>query len=305
MTKRAHWIASYLFIVLLFAGCPGSDSGGGDGVSLRQRYQEALKISSPTSRANRLIEVARDQHAAGDTTGARTSLDDAYAAAGEGEAPGARALAFNSLAAAEAEFGRRSRAEDALREARKAAMSIEDAVIKAEQLGRIAVTYGTKLEEPSKASSYLSMAVDTTKEADTPALQAEAMIALAHSHHRLGQTAEAEELAAQATDTAKQIEDAGKQADTLGRIAEKLTDMQQGERAAAAFDEAVAVAEKISDATTKAHVLADLALKLDNAGKGGRGQELLKRAEAAADQIQDPGLKKEAERKIDEYRSKL
>ncbi len=80
--KRIH--ATYLIVtVLLFAGCPSNDGGGG--VSLEQRYNEATQISSPTSRANRLLEVARDYYSAGHPAGGQKALAPAFAAARESE----------------------------------------------------------------------------------------------------------------------------------------------------------------------------------------------------------------------------
>ena len=300
--KRIH--TTYLLVaVLLLAGCPGSDDGGNE-VSLEQRYNEALLISSPTSKANRLIEVARDYYAAGDTAGGQKALDAAFAAASESEEALGKALAFNGVASAEAEFGRKSKAEDALKEARRAANGIEDAGLKVEQLATIAVTFGTKLDDPSKASAYLGAAKDAAGGITDPSIRAAAIVDLAGSHHQLGQADEAATMMASATEAVQQIEDPNKRADAIGKIAAKATEMKAS-NAEELFNEAITVAESIGDTSAKAHRLADLALAMHRAGNTAGAQALIKKASAAAEQIGEQGLKTEAQSKIDGYRQQM
>ena len=304
MLQRIFTYSFLAIAVTILAGCP-SGGGGGGGKSLQQKYQEALNIASPTSRANRLIEVARDQHAAGDINGVRTSLDAAFTAASEGSDPAPCALAFNGLAAAEAEFGSKAKAEDALKEARKAAAKIEVPSIKVEQLGAIAVTFGAKLDDASKASVYLGMAREAAEEIEDPAMRAEAIISLADSYHTIGDATEAEAFITAATDAAKTIEDKGVQAKTLIGIANRVLAMQQGDQAQQLCDEAVQVVETSDNNSAKAHVLVEAAMIVKKSGDAARAKELIKQATAAADKISDPGLKTEAQEKIGRIGSQI
>ena len=293
--------------LLTFCGCPSDDGGGGgaSGPSLQERFQTAMNISSPTSRANQLIDVARDQNAAGDATGMRTSLDNAFAAASEGDDPAATALAFNGLAAAEAEFGSKSKAEEALKEARKAATKIEVASIKVEQLGAVAVTFGTKLGDTDKASSYLKLASDSASAIEDPAMRSQAIISLAKCYHQIENKEESAAMTDAAAAAAKEIEGADKQANAIVGIAAKVQEMGQGDKAQELCEEAVALAESSQDALTKANVFAEAALVISKSGDSARAQELIKKASTATDQISDPGLKSEAEEKVGRYQGLL
>ncbi len=217
MLYRGLTVVALAGVCFCLTGCPSS-SGDGDGVSLQQRYADAQAIVSPNVRASALIDVARDQHIAGDVNGATQSLSDAFAAAGETDDAVAKSHAFNTLAAAQAEFGSKSGADDALKEARKAASGIGDALIRSEQLGMIAVTYGAKLDEPNKATAYLKQANDAIGDILGEQLKSEATIALAYSYHQVGDADQAKQLTEDATELANSIADPGSRADALANI---------------------------------------------------------------------------------------
>ena len=290
-----------LMLAVSLSGCPGGDD---EGVSLQDRYNQAQAIGNAGTRANQLIDVARDFYAAGDSAGGQKALDEAFEAAGEAEKPLDKAQAYNGVAAAEAEFGRQAKAEDALKEARRAASIIEDAGLKVEQLAAIAVTYGTKLDDPSKASAYLDSAKEAAEGIADPAIRAEAIVDLAGSHHDLGQAKEAAAMLATATEAAKQIEDPNKQAAAIGEVAAKATEMGAA-NAEELFDEAISVAESIDDAAEKANRLADLALEMHQAGDKAGAQALIKKATAASEQITEQAFKSEVQGKIDGYRNRM
>jgi hypothetical protein len=304
MLQRLFSFTCLALAVLALAGCPSSDSGGGDGMSLQQKYQNALNISNATSRANKLIEVGREYNSAGDTANAQKALDAAFKAAGEGTDALSKAQAFNGVASAEAEFGRKANADDALKEARKAATAIEDAGLKVEQLGMIAVTFGTKMDDPSKASSYLKMAKETADGIAKPAERAVALVSLAKSHLQIAESTEADALLTAATETTQAIEDLGKRADAIRKIADQAAAMESA-KAIDLYNEALGVAEEIDDQSTKAHRLAELARSMHRAGHTDQGKTVLKQASAAAEQIPDDGLKQEAQQKIAGYQNEM
>src|SRR5688500_8662887 len=86
-------------VLATVAGCGNSEQTTAS--SLDQRYATALKVTNPETRAGTLVALSRDQHAAGDTSGATESLAAASRAVSEVTNPGSQARILFRIADAQ------------------------------------------------------------------------------------------------------------------------------------------------------------------------------------------------------------
>jgi len=293
-----------LVALLLFAGC-GSNGDKKNGLSLDDKYREALKEENPQIRAKKLITIAGKQQEAGTKSAAKQSLKDALKAAGEIEAARDRAALLNSIAYAQGKAGLIGDAKDTLKATGKAIEEIEDAASKIRETARRAVPYHVHLKDAEMAKAQMDSAEQLAETIENPAIKVESLLDVAYNYNRMQLADDVGRLVDKAVEAAKTVEDPRARCDAVVAVARKLITMKKKDKATTFLEEAVKLTDAIEEPVTKGHAMAEIAKEMGRAGDAAGARKLLDKAEGVAVKIDDVGLKKQLNKKIADYKDAL
>ena len=289
---RSTAVISVFSLLLTLAGCGGGDSGSG-GPTLAQRQATAMRMSNPDARAAELVKVADAQYAAGDRGGGNASLAAAKAAVNEIEEASTRAGVGITVAMALAKHGEDMDAKELLKGVRTTVEADPDPAAKARGLARLALAYGTSLNNPTAAGTYLA---DAGKLIDAIASNLDrvaVLLEMASAYHQIDRAEEAEAQLTAALEAARATEAPRDQATLLVSTANRMHAMQKTEQAKEVLAEARTAAASVSDDLSRGYALLDLGTAYRTMGDAATSAALLDEAEKAAEKIGDTGLRTE------------
>jgi tetratricopeptide (TPR) repeat protein len=297
-------VASVTWISLFtICGCGGNAQRGDGEQSFSAQFRKASQLPNAERRAQRLIQLAIKQDTAGDTSGARRSLEFAQRSCDEIQDPLGRAKATNNLAAAQAKTRLRSQAGDSLKTVESLVDDVSDVESRIAILTKAAHTYGSELSNKRRSMSLLSKSEKLVESMDDARSQTRALCRLAYANYLLGSRDEADTFLEHAVQSRDEISDLRQRSDTTAYVAAMCQRMENTELASKLFDDAIHLARSITDSVSKAHGLVELADKLSDAKLRSQAMQILNEAETAADSIQDRGLRTEVLEKIATQRS--
>lgn len=285
------------------AGCGGGRGPAGGGRSFPELVKEAQRLSMPSARAARLMDIAAAQRAAQDRSGAEDTLGLARKACEDVAEPADQAKLLAQLAL---EYARCQNHSTARPVAALAKAAQEKVPLKTTAEYRAAVEVLTGLAETYHALGESNDALRSLQQAETLAmemkpeknadrlrqLQVEHLIAIASTYQAIDKRGSARQAAAKALELAREMTDPRERGDTLGAVA-ALQDKLKLSDAEETFELAGKSLQEAQQPLERAHGLVILARNLLEAGRREQATGALNKAEQLADKVKDSRFREE------------
>lgn len=286
----SRWIVMIVLSAVLvqFAGCGG---GGKKEVSLDQQVKKALGEPDPGSRARKLAGLGEKQLKAGDLLGGEGTLNAAAEAAGQVEAPDAKASAFIVVGSAMGRAGKLTESKKAFREASKALEGVASAGPKAIAFAELGMATAQYLKNPDAAAEHLRNAEQAAETVELAITRTIAYTKIMSAYNKAERPSDAEATLTKAKEFIQGLMEPGQQVECLAELGDALAKAKNADESKARFDEAEKIAEDIKDDAVRGYAFLKLGTKLKQAGNPTDGRKALSKADDAAQKIKDSSTK--------------
>ena len=298
-TRMLILIVAIVAIALPTAGCGGKKKGKKGGLTIKQQLDKAEGESTPDRQAAALLKVARAQLAAGDKSGAKSSVTKAFDRVKEvKEDADANLFAPRLIETGElfVALGDKKQARKSLELATDSATigKIDDAVRRTKVLADAGAIYGDKVEgigDSKLAKDTLAKAANVADGVEER-FRAEALAAVALGYTRSGLAEAASDMVGKLEEAAKALEEPRAKAEALAAAANVKAQTGKKDEATELLQEAAASAKSVERPESKAYALLAVALATDANGDTKQALTLLKEADKAANKVAEPDAMK-------------
>lgn len=282
-------------LLLPSAGC-GAKKKAKKGKTVAEQLEKAEAESTPDRQAAAFLKIARAQLAAGDKSGAKTSVTKAFdrvKADGDANLFGPRLVEAGESFVA---LGDKKQAREALKLATAESLveKIEDPVRKTKMLADAGALYGDKAEgigDSKMANDMLARASAVASDVDER-FRAEALAAVALGYTRSGLADKATDMVGKLEEAAKTLEEPRAKAEALAAAANVKAQTGKKDEATELLKEAAAAAKSVERPESKAYALLAVATATDANGDTKQAIALLKEADKAANKVGEPDAMK-------------
>lgn len=273
---------------LLCLGCGGGGSSS-KAPPLKEQYEQALQISDPATRAQRMVDIARDYVRQDNAIGADPAMEAAEQAAGSAEQQRQRAELYLELFDVKAMAGDAKYGVELLKKATRAAREVENPVEQFPLQIQLAKAYAQDLHKANSAKGALRKA-EPLIESLPPEQKLGARIQYAVAATLAEENEQGETMLSEAASAVDALE-GRERCEGLGDLAVALMELGKTSEAETHLAGAAASAESLEDPEAKAHAFISLGRKLLLAGKEGSAGKYFQSASSAAESVGDPHLR--------------